>query len=73
LSIQTIGDIEFLYALWRDVLRHRDLQKLREALLSFYTPFGVTLFGTGNYAWNEFGIEFLYALWRDVLRHHEVK
>jgi hypothetical protein len=38
----------FLYALWRDVLRHFCWlhDQLRRGLVRFYTPFGVTFFGT---------------------------
>ncbi len=35
--------------------------------IGFYTPCGVTLFGTWKFNADGQGFEFLYALWRDVV------
>jgi hypothetical protein len=60
----------FLYALRRDLLWNvLQVHLGSPELARFYTPFGVTFFGTHHYAHREGGgrCEFLYALRRDLL------
>jgi hypothetical protein len=59
----------FLYALWRDVVWDLSAANdFSEPGNSFYTPCGVTLFGTALVAVMYFLVGlFLYALWRDVV------
>jgi len=61
---------EFLYALQRDLVWDGYLRRSQGGDFRFYTPFGVTLFGTFQVLpapMTISGVKFLYALRRDLV------
>ena len=66
-NVVLVAGVGFLYALWRDFVW--DALMSPSMRLRFYTPFGVTLFGTSTMleASARASSTFLYALWRDFV------